>query len=342
MALNKNALIRYRTIDKCLQNRQRRWTLNDLITACSDALYEYEGKETNVSKRTVQLDIQMMRSDKLGYNAPIEVYERKYYRYEEEDFSITDIPLTGIDMDVLTESVEMLKQFKDFSLFNELNGVIQKLEDKVFREKNQKSPIIHIDKNENLKGLNFLDTLYQAILKQITLSISYQSFSAREAQAFFFHAYILKEFNNRWFVVGKRDHEQRIMTLALDRIISIDLALSIDYRNEEFDADAFYRHTYGVTVLSDKQLKKVMLWVDRHNAPYVLTKPFHHSQKLLERHEDRSVRIELYLHLNLELERLIMGFGDAIEVLEPPRLRKRVQERLRRAYENYKAEDIEY
>lgn len=62
MALNKNALIRYRTIDKCLQNRQRRWTLNDLIEACSDALYEYEGKALKVSKRTVQLDIQMMRS----------------------------------------------------------------------------------------------------------------------------------------------------------------------------------------------------------------------------------------------------------------------------------------
>ncbi|MBX2870938.1 MAG: WYL domain-containing protein [Saprospiraceae bacterium] len=335
MALNKNALIRYRTIDKCLQNRQRRWTLNDLITACSEALYEYEGKEMKVSKRTVQLDIQMMRSDKLGYNAPIEVYDRKYYRYEEEDFSITDIPLTGIDMDVLTESVEMLKQFKDFSLFNELNGVIQKLEDKVYREKNQQSPIIHIDKNEYLKGLEHLDTLYQAILKQVVLSIRYQSFSAREPQDFFFHACILKEFNNRWFVVGKRDEETRIMTLALDRIISITPAFAETYRKEAFDADAFYRNTFGVTVLSDKQLKKVVLWVDPHNAPYVLTKPFHHSQKLLERYQDHSIRIELYLHLNLELERLILGFGDAIEVLEPPRLRKRVQSRLRRAYENY-------
>lgn len=342
MALNKNALIRYRTIDKCLQNRQRRWTLNDLIDACSDALYEYEGKEMNVSKRTVQLDIQMMRSDKLGYNAPIEVYERKYYRYEEEDFSITDIPLTGIDMDVLTESVEMLKQFKDFSLFSELNGVIQKLEDKVYREKDQQSAIIHIDKNEHLKGLNFLDTLYQAILKQIVLSLTYQSFSAREAQTFFLHAYILKEFNNRWFVVGKRAGENKIITLALDRIIRIDLALSETYRRVDFDADTFYRNTYGVTVLSDKQLKKIVLWVDRYNAPYVLTKPFHHSQKLLEQLEDHSIRIELYLHLNLELERLIMGFGDAIEVLEPPRLRKRVQERLRRAYQNYETENPEF
>ena len=78
MAQNKNALIRYKTIDKCLQNPYRQWTLNDLIEACSQALYEYEGKDFNVSKRTVQHDIQVMRSDKLGYNAPIEVYDRKY------------------------------------------------------------------------------------------------------------------------------------------------------------------------------------------------------------------------------------------------------------------------
>ena len=86
MALNKNALIRYKTIDKCLQNHYRQWTLIDLITACSDALYEYEGRDVNVSKRTVQLDIQMMRSDKLGYNAPIVVYNKKYYKYEHEDY----------------------------------------------------------------------------------------------------------------------------------------------------------------------------------------------------------------------------------------------------------------
>jgi hypothetical protein len=75
MASNKNALIRYKTIDYCLRNKFKKWTLDDLIEACSDALYEYEGKDVNVSKRTIQLDIQLMRSDKLGYNAPIEVYE---------------------------------------------------------------------------------------------------------------------------------------------------------------------------------------------------------------------------------------------------------------------------
>jgi len=56
-----------------------KWTLQDLIDACSDALYEYEGIDRGVSKRTVQSDIQIMRSDKLGYNAPIVVVDRKYY-----------------------------------------------------------------------------------------------------------------------------------------------------------------------------------------------------------------------------------------------------------------------
>ena len=159
MAQNKNALIRYKTIDKCLQNRYRRWTLHDLIEACSDALYEYEGRDIAVSKRSIQLDIQMMRSDKLGYNAPIIVYDKKYYKYEDENYSITNIPLTDDDMKVLTEAVVMLKQFKDFSLFSDLGAVIKKLEDKVYSENSDQADIIYLDKNEHLKGLEYLDIL---------------------------------------------------------------------------------------------------------------------------------------------------------------------------------------
>ena len=75
MPLTKNALIRYKTIDNCLRNRCKRWTLDMLVDACSEALYDYEGVG-NISKRTVQLDLQMMRSDRYGYNAPIEVMNR--------------------------------------------------------------------------------------------------------------------------------------------------------------------------------------------------------------------------------------------------------------------------
>lgn len=334
MPTNKNALIRYRTIDKCLQNSGRKWTLTDLIDACSDALYEYEGKDTYVSKRTVQLDIQFMRSDKLGYLAPIEVYERKYYRYAEPGYTITEVPLTETDLDILSESMTMLRQFKDFSLFAELNGVIQKLEDKIYREAEDREPIIHIEKNEELKGLEHLDTLYQAILKRIVLKLTYQSFSARKPETFSFHGYILKEFNNRWFVVGRKHESKALLTLALDRISKVDLDLKTDYDRQDFSPTSYYQDTFGVTVFHTPPAE-IQLWVSRKNAPYVLTKPFHHSQHVLETKKDHSVVIGLSLHLNFELERLILGFGDGIEVLKPASLRKRIMAKLTRARSFY-------
>lgn len=335
MALNKNALIRYKTIDKCLQNGYRQWTLDNLIEACSDALYEYEDRSVNVSKRTVQLDIQMMRSDKLGYNAPIVVYDRKYYKYEDEDYSITDIPLNENDMNVLSETVEMLKQFKDFSLFSELGGIIQRLEDKVYTEKTHQSAIIHLDKNENLKGLDHLDVLYQAITKKMVLRITYQSFKALEASEIVFHPFILKEFNNRWFLVGRPGIEAKkpIVNFALDRIIAIDYDTSIAYKNDNFNGDIYYKDVIGVTV-SNTRAERIQFWIDAKNAPYVITKPFHNSQRIIKKTDD-GVIFNIFVQINFELERMILGFGDTIEVLKPERLRRRIQQKLKKAARLY-------
>lgn len=336
MAQNKNALIRYKTIDKCLQNKYRQWTLDDLIEAVSDALFEYEGKENSVSKRTVQLDIQMMRSEKLGYNAPIEVYDKKYYRYEDEDFTITDIPLTETDINVLTETVSMLKQFKDFSLFNDVSDILQRLEDKIYAEKSHTQPVIHLDKNDNLKGLHFLDQLYQAIIKKVVLKITYKSFTSRDENTFLFHAFILKEFNNRWFLVGRKRSKAPISNLALDRIIAIDYDFQTPYLEEEFDAEKFYKNIVGVTVNTGLQPKKIELWIDRTNAPYVITKPLHNSQRLIKTNEDGSIIIHLFLVENYELERLVLGFGNGIEIIKPEGMRKRMKGILEKSLEKYK------
>jgi predicted DNA-binding transcriptional regulator YafY len=276
-----------------------------------------------------------MRSDKLGYNAPIVVYDRKFYKYEDENYSITNIPLTENDMNVLSETVEMLKQFKDFSLFSELGGIIQRLEDKVHTEKTNQSSIIHLDKNENLKGLEHLDVLYQAILKKITLKLTYRSFKARESAIFNFHPFILKEYNNRWFLVGKRKKREPVMTLALDRIEAIDFDLDVPFIEEDFDGDEHYKNTIGVTVLNDDNLLDVVLKFDRRNAPYVLTKPLHHSQKTLEKFEDGSVSVQVRVHQNFEFDRLVLGFGSSVQVLEPKVLRSRIKRTLKSAIRSY-------
>ena len=108
MPANKNALIRYKTIDRCLRNRYRRWTLDDLVDACCDALYDMEGITKGVCARTVQMDIQIMRSDKLGYNAPIVVYDKIYYTYADPGYSITEMPLTMDDCKLIKEAITLL------------------------------------------------------------------------------------------------------------------------------------------------------------------------------------------------------------------------------------------
>ena len=169
MPVNRNALIRYKTINNCLRNRLRKWTLDKLVAAVSDALYEYEGIAKGISRRTVQADIQMMRSDKLGYNAPIIVVEKKYYTYEDPEYSITNIPISGQDLGRMNEAIEVLKQFKGFSHFNKLNEVVNKLEDYAYSTTHNIQPVIDFEKNEQLKGLEHLDMIYNAVVNKKSL-----------------------------------------------------------------------------------------------------------------------------------------------------------------------------
>ena len=131
MPANKNALIRYKTIDRCLRNRYRRWTIEDLVDACSDALYDMEGISKGISLRTVQGDIQMMRSDKLGYNAPIEVYDQRYYRYADPQYSITDMPLSEDDFLLIKRAVDLLGKNDGQPQNGEIRKVLSKVKNRL-------------------------------------------------------------------------------------------------------------------------------------------------------------------------------------------------------------------
>lgn len=318
MPVNRNALIRYKTIDTCLRNPYRRWTLEDLIDACSDALYEFEGIDKGISRRTVQMDIQMMRSEKLGYNAPIVVYENKYYKYDDADYSITNTPLSEQDLKIMSEAVEVLRQFKGFSYFAEMGGIVSRLEDHVTSVKQKTNPVIDFEKNESLKGLDHLDMVYHAVVNKQSLHIKYRSFKARSASTFIFYPYLLKEYRNRWFVYGIKKGATPLLNLALDRIHHIEvLPNEIYVENKIFDPVTFFENLVGVTKTVDQKPNVVRFWVDAPNAPYVQTKPIHKSQTLIEINEDKSMIFEIEVIINQELQREFFGFADSIKVLSP-------------------------
>lgn len=336
MPANKNALIRYKTIDNCLRNKYRRWTLEDLVDACSDALYDLEGIRKGVSVRTVQGDIQMMRSDKLGYNAPIEVYDHKYYRYSDEDYSITNMPMSQNDYDVMQEAVDMLRQLQDFDQFSEMSDIVSRLQDKLAITQNNRKPVIHFDTVPNLKGLKLLNPLYNYIAHKQTLRIMYQSFSARKPQEYILCPYLLKEFRNRWFLFGSKATDLVLFNLALDRIVSFE-PVDIPFReNPDFDPEHFFDDVIGVSKNVGNKPRTIRFWASREQSRYIQTKPVHPSQRLISKSkEDGSSIFEIDVVINFEMYSVFMSYGPGVKILSPRNVVSYMREKMREAAAMY-------
>lgn len=337
MPASKNALIRYKTIDNCLRNRYRKWTLEDLIDACSDALSEYEGRDENVSRRTVQGDIQMMRSDKLGYNAPIVVKENKYYTYDDPDYSITNVPLTEQDTAMMADAVGVLKQLSGFSAFAGMEDIIGRLEDSVSAVRHDRRPVIWFERNDSLVGLHHITPLYEAITAARPVQVTYQSFKSPRPSTFVLSPYVLKEFRNRWFVFGRRSAGRPVFNLALDRIQEISLAPagSEFIPMGDFEPGKWFADMIGVTKDRTMKPQTVRFRADSKEAPYIRTKPFHRSQMVVDVDGEGNTVFQMEVIVNPELERDLLAYGEGITVLSPKSLADNMSRRHRKAAENY-------
>ncbi len=332
MPLNRNTLMRIRTIDACLQRRSRKWTLEDLRKACEEALYEYEGIES-ISLRTTQRDIELMRGDKFGYFAPIVVREKKYYEYEDPEFSIMNLPLSEKDIAELTKALDIFRHYKCFRGMGGQEDILARLHDRIQQQESDRK-LIYLDTNEQLKGLDFLGILYEHILKKEPITVDYKSFKRKE-QTLELSPYLLKEYNNRWFLFGYNHNKNDIRTCALDRIMSVRKNGAEKFiENTFFNPDELFGSMVGVT---KGTMMEIDLKVEAKIAPYILTKPIHASQTLLSAAPDGSVILRLNLIHNLELERIILSYADLFEVLSPPLLRDRIARQLTDAAAKYQS-----
>jgi len=105
MPANLNALIRYKTIDRCLRNRYIRCDIKRLREECSEALGEARGRKQKVSERTIRDDLRVMRSDILGFNAPV-VCNNGLYTYSDPGYSIFNMSVNS--REVLLQVIELL------------------------------------------------------------------------------------------------------------------------------------------------------------------------------------------------------------------------------------------
>lgn len=323
MPLNRATLIRISTIDKCLQNRYRRWTINDLIDACTDALAEYEGRSNPVSRRTFQNDLALMRSDRLGYNAPIVVRDNKYYEYDDPEFSITHLPLNDEGLDALNSALDILRQLQCFPQLSSSIDIISKLNEQISRHTGDSVPAMDMEYVPGYRGARHIGAIYDAVRRQQTIVIEYRSFKARQADSVVVYPYLLKEYRNRWFLIGEKasNRTPQVNIFALDRIHSVTVDKEHPFKKcVDFDPEHFFDDTVGVTKGINDRARRVVVKVDAQQAPYVESKPFHKSQKVEQRFRDGGIQISLKVVINNELERLIPGLFGGLRVVLVQRL----------------------
>lgn len=335
MATNKLALLRYHIIDKCLQNRSRSWTLQDLIEHVADELWQNHDISSGISKRTIQSDIQTMRSDTLGYNAPIVVQDKKYYTYQDPNYSISNSPINAADTLKLKEALQILRQLNTTSQSDELHQVIAKLDNKLLLSERDSPLYIHMESNSMLKGLKYIDPIYQSIKNKNAISITYKSFKNQKATENTYHPYLLKEYRNRWFALAYNPKNNQVITLALDRIQNITFPYNIPYiPYQGIDFQAYFKHIIGVSKNPHDKIQTICFSLTAKEAPYLITKPLHSSQEIL--HQDsRVTTFTIKVIPNIELERELLAFGEALEVISPKKLRNKLCKRILKMVQSY-------
>src|ERR1700761_2513158 len=119
MSINKNALIRYKILDRCFGNPGKRYFIEDLVSECNKQLIEIDPNSRGVQKRQVFEDIKYMESSE-GWSVQIERIafgKRKYYRYANKNFSIDNQPLNAVEIEHLRSAMAIISRFKGMPQF---------------------------------------------------------------------------------------------------------------------------------------------------------------------------------------------------------------------------------
>ena len=324
MPISKNALRRHFILDECFSNFGRKYFIEDLMEKCD-----------GISRRQIFEDIDFFISTS-GWDAPLEKYKdgkRTYYRYSNKDFTIRNRPITDEEMLQLQATVDMLSRFHGLPQFDLIQSLIDTIKSRTKIElKSSNSSVISLQSNEYVAGTDFISELFNYIVNKTPIKVEYQTFH-KGKRSWIIHPYYLKQYNNRWFLIGLNDEYRSFTHIGLDRIQSIDTVHTPYITNEQYDSvDEYFEDIVGVSIPDERTIEHVVLKFSNHRYPYVKAKPIHGSQKI---EDDENGLITLDIMLNKELESILLSFGEDVEVIEPIRLRKQISEKIKSSYDKY-------
>lgn len=319
MPITKNALIRLKYLDRLLSDRHHyydRRTLTEKVNEMLDA----DGFKT-VDKRTIELDIIDLMD--APFNAPIEEIKmgnKTIVKYSKSSFSIFREELSHEEANLLREVLSTIGQFDGLNHFEWLDKF------KMGLGLQNRRQIISFSNNPYLKNSNLLGTLFDNISNKVVIKLSYHTFSDETVRSIEFHPYLLKQYNDRWFLLGAADTDKKILTFALDRIDNVESLPERKYESCSDDLAERFEDIVGVTLYEDRPIEHILCWVSDAAKGYVDSKPIHGSYTPLKGEREQQLRIEypqlqggMFFTLdctnNYELIRELCSYGKELVVL---------------------------
>ena len=339
MPTNKNALTRYKFLDEMLSDRHHFFDIHDLTERVNDKLVT-AGLPV-VTRRCIEKDIKYLEYD--PFFAEIERFRvsgRNCIRYADPSFSIFKKELSNEESNLILEVFNTIGQFDGLANFEWLERFKMGLGLK------ERSKVISFSNNPYLQNSNLLGVLFDNASNQVVVELEYHTFSDTGKKTIVFHPYLLKQYNNRWYIIGAADSDKKILNFALDRIDKVTPLPEVKYVPCEEDLAERFENIVGVTLYEDRKVEHIIFWVSDFSKDYVITKPIHESQKHLKNDVLDALFVK-YPNLrsgsifsidcipNYELIRELSSFGKELVVLEPTFIRNEIYNRVSSMLEEY-------
>jgi len=333
MPENKKPLIRYRAIDRCLTNTAKKYGFEELIEDVnSDLVYR---NLQSIGRTTLYQDLKDLE---LEFNAPIEKYRegnRVFYKYSDSEYSFANQPLNQDEIDHIRDAVSILSRFSGLPGFEWIDEVTSKLELGTYQEVGDPN-IISFESNEFLKGKEFIGPLFHAIVSKQVLEITYKTFDGIKEKLHLIHPYHLKEYDNRWYVLGYLPKKDSLITLGVDRINEIIIRRDIEFvDNLRFDFVDYFEDLIGIRKEKSVEPIKIILKFSKLMANYITTKPIHGSQKIISKESNGGLIVQIEVIPNPEVKNLIFSFREHIEVIEPEEYKEDIKNSVKSLYKLY-------
>jgi predicted DNA-binding transcriptional regulator YafY len=336
MGNNKNAQLRYDIYHDIFSRRFKKHTKQSILEEIHRVMQDHGGQ--GISSTQFAEDLKFLRSEK-GGSAPIEMYKegkKNYYRYSDPTYQPARKPyLTKEQVDTLNSAIAVLSEFEGLPQFDSVYEIITSIECQFISPEPSNKKIVFFEDNKEYRNRHLIADLFHYIKHKQNLKIQYQPFND-EVREWIVSPACLRQYMTRWYLFGYNHSttEYRIQTTPLDRIISISADSSQPFHDLDIDWQEYFDDFIGISKMPGTHPTTVHLRISAAQAPYILTKPIHPSQKKYPQ-PDGSLDIKIRVLLNRELENLICSQAEHIEVIAPEDLRQTIAERLRIAAKKY-------